>query len=350
MTRDADRLRALVCAESTYALPMPGAESTTDDVLATVDLTGKTAVVTGASGGLGLETARALAARGAHIVLAARDADKTAAAMDQIRAGHPQASLSAVTLDLGSLHCVTQAAAEVLEGHDEIDLLINNAGVMASPLTRTVDGFELQFGTNHLGHFLFTNLLAPAILQAGAHPGTRVINLSSAGHSMGGVDFDDPNFEHREYNPWASYGQSKTANILFSVGLDARWAARGVRSLAVHPGGIHTDLGRHLTPETIAFLQDRLAAAATANARSGAPGFQWKTIAQGAATSVWAATAPELEGVGGRYCEDCALAEVRPDGASASGQVSADAVDPVAAERLWELSERLVGREFRYPS
>ena len=337
-------------AEATYAPPMPGAESTTDEVLATVDLTGKTAVVTGASGGLGLETARALAARGAHVVVAARDADKTAAAIDQIRAGHPDASVSAVTLDLGSLRSVTQAAADVLAEHDQIDLLINNAGVMASPLDHTADGFELQFGTNHLGHFLFTNLLAPAILSAGTGRGARVINLSSAGHSMGGVDFDDPNFEHREYNPWASYGQSKTANILFSVGLDARWAPRGVRSLAVHPGGIHTDLGRHLTPETVAFLQDRLVAAAEANARSGAPAFQWKTIPQGAATSVWAATAPELEGIGGRYCEDCALAEIRSEGSSPSAQVSASAVDPAAAERLWELSERLVGREFRYPS
>ncbi len=342
--------RAMVHAEPTYALAMPGAESTTDEVLANIDLSGKTAVVTGASGGLGLETARALASRGAHVVLAARDADKTASAIAQICSAHPQASLSSVTLDLGSLQSVAQAAAEVLANHEEIDLLINNAGVMASPLVRTADGFELQFGTNHLGHFLFTNLLAPAVRRAGEHRGSRVINLSSAGHSMGGIDFDDPNFEHREYNPWASYGQSKTANILFSVGLDARWAASGVRSLAVHPGGIHTDLGRHLTPETVAFLQDRLAAAAEANARSGAPAFQWKSIPQGAATSVWAATAPELDGVGGRYCEDCGLADIRPEGASASGQVSAYAVDPAAAERLWELSERLVGRQFRYPS
>jgi NAD(P)-dependent dehydrogenase (short-subunit alcohol dehydrogenase family) len=329
---------------------MPGAQSTTDEVLAAIDLSGRTAVVTGASGGLGLETARALAARGAHVVLAARDAARTEEAMESIRAQHPDSSLAAVTLDLGSLVSVEAAADELLAMAPQIDLLINNAGVMACPFSRTADGFELQFGTNHLGHFLFTNLLAPSVLRARSEGGARVINLSSAGHSMGDVDFDDPNFERREYNPWVAYGQSKSANILFSVGLDARWVDFGVRSLAVHPGGIHTDLGRHLTAETVAFLQTRLAAAAEANERSGAPAFQWKSIPQGAATSVWAATAPELEGVGGRYCEDCGLADIRPEGASASGQVSASAVDTANAERLWELSERLIGRRFRYPS
>lgn len=329
---------------------MPGAQSTADEVLADIDLGGTTAVVTGASGGLGLETARALASRGARVVLAARDADRTAAAIATVRSVVPGADVSPLMIDLGSLAGVETAAEKLLETMSTIDLLINNAGVMASPFSHTADGFELQFGTNHLGHFLFTNLLAPAVLGAGANGRARVVNLSSAGHSMGDVDFDDPNFERRPYDPWKSYGQAKSANILFSVGLDARWAAAGVRSFAVHPGGIHTDLGRHLTPDTISFLQTRLAAAAEANERSGAPGFQWKTIPQGAATTVWAATAPELDGIGGRYCEDCGLAEVRAEGASASGQVSAAAVDPANAERLWELSERLVGRRFRYPS
>ena len=328
--------------------------STTDKVLDGVDLTGKTAVVTGASGGLGLETVRALAVAGAHVVMAGRDEAKTAAAMASIRGEHPEASLSSVVVDLGSLASVADAATTVGTAHPKIELLINNAGVMACPLSYTSDGFETQFGTNHLGHFLFTNLLAESLLAAGTSGGTsggvaagaRVVNLSSAGHTMGGIDLDDLGFERRGYDPFAAYGQSKTANILFSIGLDRRWSASGVRSVAVHPGGIHTDLGRHLTPETIAFLQKRLAERAV-RAESGATAFQWKSIPQGAATSVWAATSADLDGRGGMYLEDCQIAE--PQSADRPGVgVAGYALDPDTAERLWTTSERLVGREFRY--
>ncbi len=311
------------------------ASSTADEVLSGVDLRGRTAIVTGASGGIGLETARALASRGAHVVLAARDAAKLEFALEFIRGAHNGASVESLTIDLASLSSVRSFSDDLLARHATIHMLINNAGVMCTPFGHTADGYELQLGTNHLGHFLLTNLLMPALTVAES---ARVVNLTSAGHSMGNVDFDDPNFEHREYDGWAAYGQSKTANILCAVSVDEKFAKHGVRAFAVHPGGIQTDLGRYMTKDDIAALMARIRHAGEA---SGGAGFRWKTIPQGAATSVWAATSPFLDGVGGRYCEDCALGS--PAAQVGVGGYQAYAVDPHAAARLWTLSEQLVG-------
>lgn len=319
-----------------------GATTTTEEALAGIDLTGKRALVTGASGGLGLETARALAAHGAEVILAARDTAKTEAALRTIREQVPGAKVGGTALDLASLASVRACAARLLEQIDRLDLLINNAGVMACPLARTADGFELQLGTNHLGHFLLTGLLVP-LLVAGAP--SRIVNLSSDGHMISDVHWDDPNFERHDYEKWASYGQSKTANVLFSVELERRLGGRGVHAWAVHPGMIMTDLGRHLTKDDIAMLQSMAkpradkgekkdAPASGGEGRGAMPGF--KTIPQGAATSVWAATAPQLEGRGGGYLADVSEAtKPRPW-----------AIDPVAAQRLWAMSEEMVGETF----
>ncbi|MEW6270262.1 MAG: oxidoreductase [Thermodesulfobacteriota bacterium] len=301
-----------------------GADTTTDEVLRGVDLSGELALVTGASGGLGLETARALAAAGAAVVLAARDAAKTEAALRTIRERVPGAELDTLELDLASLASVRRAAARFLATHDRLDLLINNAGVMATPFLRTADGFELQLGTNHLGHFLLTCLLAPALV-AGAP--ARVVNLSSGGHVISDVGWDDPGFERRAYDKWAAYGQSKTANVLFTVELERRLGPRGVHAYAVHPGMIMTELGRHLTAEDVAALQ----AMAKDAPGGGLPPF--KSVAAGAATTVWAATAPELASRGGTYLADCAISDEHAPWAR----------DPEAARRLWEMSERMVG-------
>lgn len=310
-----------------------GKDSTTDDVLAGTDLTGLTVFITGANSGLGQETARAMAACGAQVVLAGRDLAKLDEAVAAIRAERPSASLETITCDLGNLASIRTCGVEARERFSKIDLLINNAGVMASPFMHTADGFELQFGTNHLGHFGLTAELLP-LVEAGS--GKRIVNLSSRGHHMGPVHLDDPNFTERAYDPWASYGQSKTANILFSVGLEARYAAKGIHAYAVHPGGIQTNLGRHMTEEMMAALLDRV----TKNDRS----FTWKTIQQGAATQCWAATAPELEGKGGAYCEDCHVAAL--DDNSPTGGVRSYAIDPATAERLWTLSEQLTGAQY----
>ena len=318
-----------------------GATSTTDDVLEGVDLTGRTAVVTGASGGLGLETARALAAHGAEVVMAARDDTKLRAAVELVRSQVPGAELDPVLLDLADLDSVRAAAAAVAARHPLVDLLIDNAGVMACPLGRTADGFELQFGTNHLGHFLFTTSLHdPLAAAAGEHGEARVVVLSSAGHRMGGIRWDDPNYERTdEYFNWDAYGQAKTANALFALELDRRWSPQGIHAFSVHPGMIITDLGRHLTSEDLEFL----ASARRTDERSGGTGrLSFKSIEEGAATSVWAASAPELADHGGAYLEDCHVAEAVDDGDATHG-VRAWARDPDAARRLWALSEQLVG-------
>ena len=311
------------------------AKTTTDDVLRGVDLSGKLALVTGGSGGLGLETARALAAASARVVLAARSAEKTAAALQTIREQVPGAQVESLELDLASLASVRAAAARFFAGHDRLDLLINNAGVMASPLGRTADGFEMQFGTNHLGHFLLTCLLAPALLAAAP---ARIVNLSSGGHVISDVHWDDPNFERHDYEKWTAYGQAKTANVLFSVELERRLGARGVHAYAVHPGMIMTELGRHLTSDDRKALQAMAESAPRGRSGGGGGGGlpPFKSIPAGAATSVWAATAPELTQRGGTYLEDCAVS---------SGH-AAWARDADAARRLWTLSEQLVGERF----
>ena len=249
-----------------------GFETTTDEVIDGVDLTGKIAVVTGASAGIGVETARALAAAGARVVLAARNAERTEAAAESIRERVPGADLEVGTLDLTSLDNVRAFAAWYLDRHDELQLLVNNAGVMFTPFEHTADGFEMQFGTNHVGHFLLTCLLVPALL-AGAP--SRVVNLSSGGHMGSDIVWDDPNFERRDYDKFAAYGQSKTANILFSVELDRRLADRGVHAYAVHPGMIATELGRYMTRDDMAALagarqaEPRRRDAATQEPRAG---------------------------------------------------------------------------------
>jgi NAD(P)-dependent dehydrogenase (short-subunit alcohol dehydrogenase family) len=244
-------------------------------------------------------------------------------------------------LDLASLASVRAFAKDFLATHDRLDLLINNAGVMATPFGHTADGFELQLGTNHLGHFVLTCLLAPALLAAAP---ARIVNLSSGGHVISDVHWDDPNFARHDYEKWTAYGQSKTANVLFTVELERRLGACGVHAYAVHPGMIMTDLGRHLTPDDIAALQamaKRPSGGAGAGSGGGGGGGgrglpPFKSVPEGAATTVWAATAPELAARGGTYLEDCAIS---------SGHAPW-ALDAKAARRLWELSEELVGERF----
>jgi NAD(P)-dependent dehydrogenase (short-subunit alcohol dehydrogenase family) len=309
-----------------------GAESTTDEVLEGVDLRSKRILVTGASAGLGVETARALAARGAQIVGAARDLDKARRATETVRADAANGGgLEFVQLDLASLQSVRACADELVAAGKPFDVVIANAGVMACPQGKTSDGFETQFGTNHLGHFVFVNRLVP-LLESGA----RVLNLSSAGHRFADVDLDDPNFEHTDYQPFVAYGRSKTANVLFAVGLDRRLGRRGVRATAVHPGSIRTELGRHLTPELIAQMMP-----------AGPSSFKFKSIPQGAATSVWCAAVAAADAIGGRYCEDCHVAEITNSPDARTG-VRAYALDPARADALWAKSEEMVGERFAY--
>jgi NAD(P)-dependent dehydrogenase (short-subunit alcohol dehydrogenase family) len=220
----------------------------------------------------------------------------------------------------------------VAADHDALHLLVANAGVMACPQGRTADGFETQFGTNHLGHFVLVNRLVPLLL-AGAP--SRVVVLSSAGHRFGDVDLDDPGFERTPYDPWVAYGRAKTANVQFAVGLDRRLRDRGVRAAAVHPGGIVTELGRHLTDETLGALV----------AARGDRKVEWKSVPAGAATSVWVGVVADADAVGGRFAEDCAVSDVTTDPGSSTG-VFAYAVDPAKAEALWARSEELVGEQF----
>lgn len=307
-----------------------GRETTTDEVLAGHDLTGLTVLVTGGNSGLGQETGRAMAARGAQVVLMGRDAAKLDEAASAIRSQHADAEVETLTGDLGSLASLAACGAEARARLAKIDILINNAGVMACPFEHTADGFERQFGTNHLGHFALTAHLMPLIVKGSAR---RIVNLSSRAHHMAGVDLADLHFERRAYDPWVSYGQAKTANVLFSVELERRYGAQGIHAYAVHPGGINTNLGRHLTPEMSAALMARVTKSDS--------GFQWKSIPQGAATSCWAATASELAGTGGVYCEDCHVAAI--DDHSSAGGVRSYALDPDAAARLWQISEELTG-------
>ena len=305
-------------------------DTTTDQVLRGVRLAGKTALVTGATTGLGLETSRALASAGATVILGARSEDKAEAAKATILEQVPGAALEHVIVDLTSLASIREAAANVLARHDRLDLLVNNAGVMFTPFERTADGFELQFGTNHLGHFLLTALLMPAITAAAP---SRIVNLSSGGHRASDILWDDPNYETREYDKFESYGQSKTANILFTRELERRFGPAGVHAYAVHPGMIVTDLGRHMTRDDRQVLAEKFKASPS----GAAP--QYKTVEQGAATSVWAATAPELDSAGGAYLAD---AEISDDDAPWTR-------DAEAAARLWALSEELVGQPFPAP-
>ncbi|MFG1462190.1 SDR family NAD(P)-dependent oxidoreductase [Xanthobacter sp. DSM 24535] len=317
-----------------------GATSTTDDVLAGVDLGGKRVLVTGVSAGLGVETARALAAHGAQVVGAARDLHKAEAATAPVRAQAANGGgFTLVQLDLASLASVRACADALLADGRRFDLVIANAGVMAAPFGHTADGFETQFGTNHLGHFVLINRIAPLIASGG-----RLVNVASSGHRYADVDLDDPNFERTPYDPMVAYGRSKTANILFAVAFDRRYRDRGVRATALHPGGIRTELGRHIGAGTLEQMLERINAELAAE---GKPPFQWKTIPQGAATSVWAGAVADADKVGGRYCENCHVSTVT-DGLinPVSEGVRSYALDPDHAEALWAKSEEMVGERF----
>ena len=320
-----------------------GAESTTEDVLQGVNLKGKRILVTGVSAGLGVETARTLAGHGAHVVGAARDLAKAEGATAQVRkdAAAGGGGFELVQVDLGSLKSVRACADKLLAKGETLDVVIANAGVMATPFGKTVDGFETQFGTNHLGHFVLVNLIAPLIRKGG-----RLVNLSSAGHRFSNVNLNDPNFERTTYEPWAAYGRSKTANILFAVEFDKRHRGSGVRAAAVHPGGIDTELARHIDK---AVIVKRIEEINQQLAAEGKGPFKWKTVPQGAATSVWAGVVADADEVGGKYCENCHVATLVPDSTQMSmisGGVYAYALDEKNAEALWKKSEEMVGETF----
>jgi NAD(P)-dependent dehydrogenase (short-subunit alcohol dehydrogenase family) len=304
-----------------------GYRTTAAEVLEGIDLTGRLAVVTGGYSGLGLETTRALVGAGATVVVPARRPDAAREAL----AGLERVEVD--ELDLADLDSVHAFAERFLESGRSIDMLINNAAIMACPETRVGPGWEAQFATNHLGHFTLTNLLWPALVADG---GARVVALSSRGHKRSGIRFDDLQFEHG-YDKWQAYGQAKSANVLFAVHLDALGQDAGVRAFAVHPGGILTPLQRHLTREEMVgygWIDE-----------DGNAKFEFKTPEQGAATATWAATSPQLIGMGGVYCEDCDIAEPTNPNADTADQsgVDAHAIDPEIASKLWTVSAQLTG-------
>jgi NAD(P)-dependent dehydrogenase (short-subunit alcohol dehydrogenase family) len=309
-----------------------GARSTAREVISGHNLDGREAIVTGGASGIGVETVRALALAGARVIIATRDAAKGEAVAAALRKETASDKIEFRPLDLASLASVRSFTADFLALRRELHLLINNAGIMAAPLAYTDEGLESQFGTNHIGHFLLTIGLLPALKAAGK---ARVVSLSSLGHRRSEVHFDDINFRHRPYDPWLAYGQSKTANILFAVGMARRFASDGISTNAVHPGGIMTGLQKYVPRDEqikMGWIDD-----------SGTPNPRMKTIEQGAATSVWAAVAPELDNVTGQYLEDCTIAKPWSDDRPMSG-VKAYALDPVNAERLWSISEQIVAQ------
>ena len=317
--------------------PMPdrsfNAQTTTEEVLEGIDLGGKTAIVTGCSSGLGAETARALASRGAAVTLTARQVEKAQAVADAITeaTGNPNLEVRALELDVPA--SVRAFAKGWLADHDSLHILINNAGVMACPEGHTADGWEQQFGTNHVGHFLLTALLAPA-LKAGAP--SRVVNVSSGGHQASDVNYDDMHFAKRPYDKFVAYGQSKTANILHAVELERRLGAAGVHAVAIHPGVIMTELARHMTPDDIKQIME--------SGESNPVALAFKSVEAGAATQVFAATAPELEGRGALYLEDCQVSGPNPPEGSLGCREYA--LDPDNAARLWTYTEGLLGETF----
>ncbi|MGB3389501.1 MAG: oxidoreductase [Pseudaminobacter sp.] len=316
----------MAAAQTPLGTPF-GPFTTAEEVARAVNLSGKTAIVTGGASNLGRETVRVLASRGAHIIVPARDAD----AARQALAGIPRVEI--MSMDLLDAASVRSFADRFLAQHESLDLLILSAGVMATPLFRDAEGHEGQFATNHLGHFRLTAALWPALCAA---DGARVVVLSSRGHQLGGLDLDDLDFTRRAYDKWLAYGQAKTANALFAVALDARGLKHGVRVFSVHPGSILGPLARHLSREEI----DTFGAVNEDGTPVIDPARDMKTPEQGAATTIWCATAPELDGIGGVYCEDCDIAPVEAQGRFG---VRPFAIDPDTAEALWSQSVRLTG-------
>lgn len=314
---------------STLQHPLPSpftAASTAADVMIGIDLTGRAAVVTGGYSGIGIITARALAEAGARVIVPARDTKRAQTALNGLR------GVEIETMDLINPASVEAFGERMREQGAPVHMLINSAGVMASPLSRDASGHESQFATNHLGHFRLTRALWPLLTAQGA----RVVAVSSRGHQIAGVDFEDIDFQHRPYDKWVAYGQSKTANALFAVALDRRGRGDGIRAFSLHPGQILTDLARHLSDEEIAGFD-----ALDADGRPKIdPSRGMKTPEQGAATSLWCATSPLLDGLGGVYCEDSDIAVAAEAGARMTKGVVPWATDAEAAERLWTLSEQ----------
>ncbi|MHA7262392.1 SDR family NAD(P)-dependent oxidoreductase [Arthrobacter sp. TMN-37] len=319
---------------STPQEPLPsgfGFETTAADIVAAQDLTGRTVIVTGGSAGLGLEVVRVLAEAGATVVAAVRDPAKAADTLAGLASVEPE------QLDLASPESIDAFADRFLATGRPLHILINNAGFMAAPLARDARGIESHFATNHLGHFQLTQRLWPALTRAG---GARVISLTSLAHRFAGVDFEDPNFTNRPYEKWAAYAQSVSAKSLFAVALDARGRDFQVRAFAVHPGTIPTGIGRHLS------LEDLQGLGAVDEHGQPVDNPAYKSVPQGAATTVWAAVSPQLDGHGGVYTENSDIAIVVPEDHQGRSGVHSWAVDPQAADRLWDLSERLLGRSF----
>lgn len=305
------------------------------EVVQGIDFGGKTVIVTGGASGLGVEVVRALASAGAHVVMPVRARARAEAVAGELRSATGNQAIELADLDLGDYDSVRAFADAFVASRQPLHILVNNAGIMATPEQRVMGNIESQFGTNHLGHMLLAGRLAPALLRATP---ARVVALSSIGHRRTGVNFDDPNFERRAYNKWDAYGQAKTANALFAVELNRRLESRGVNAYAVHPGGIMTELQRHMGDE-----EKRAMGWIDAQ---GKVNDRFKTPAGGAATSIWCATSPLLAAGGGVYCEDCNIAElVAADDPGFSG-VRPWAIDPELARRLWALSETMLGETF----
>ena len=321
-------------AQAPIASPF-GHSSTAAEVIESIDLSGKTAFISGGYSGIGTETVRALAGAGAKVIIGGRRPEVVretlADIIDQVHV---------VKLELSDPGSIDACAADVAGITSRLDLLINNAAIMACPLARDARGFESQFATNHLGHFQLAARLW-SLLKA-AEGGARVIALSSLAHKRSAFHADDPHYNHRDYEKWAAYGQAKTANALFALHLDRLAAPHGVRAFSVHPGGIQTNLGRYLTDEDIAVMLKRAAGEAV----GGAPAIVWKNPEQGASTTIWAATSLMLEGMGGVYCEDCNIAQLIAPNEELAGGVAAHACDSGAAAILWEKSEEMTGIMF----
>lgn len=306
-------------------------DSTTDDVLAGIDLAGKNAIVTGATSGIGYETARALAAHGANVTITARTLEKGQQAATQLKSDTAK-DVDCLALELNKFDTVKKAAQQWLGKGKDLHILVNNAGVMMTPYELTDEGYEMQFATNHLGHFLFTNLLRPALIEA---KGARVVNVASAAHHTDEVYFDDINFKAKDYSPIAAYGQSKTANVWFANEFDKRFKDRGIRSFSLHPGGIQTNLGKHLNEDIMAELM-----ATIKRLKGGEP---TKTTAQGAATSCWAAASPDLDGKGGLYLANCQITTEKNE---MDNGHAAHAYDSAKSAKLWEVSNTMLQTDF----